>query len=173
MNLGEIPINFEWGYLALNIFHDISLHLELLVKTSEETAVEAAKLDNTVMIQTVGFTLLLADKDQMNRQKLFSQLAKNMYDVGNMNWKWTKCIAHAQRQFSDLDVQKVVPFLDFCLRFLNEGATSHELNELKMQLSTFKNSLTITNHFGNLKNTLAFQPVAVHIRKFSKPGVLP
>ena len=34
MNLGEIPINFEWGYLALKILHDISLHLELLVESS-------------------------------------------------------------------------------------------------------------------------------------------
>merc|ERR1740129_1782344 len=49
MNLGEVPINFEWGHLALNIHHDISLHLELLVKhlalckkTSEEISVEVA-----------------------------------------------------------------------------------------------------------------------------------
>ena len=55
-------------------------------------------------------------------------------------------------------MQIVVPFLEFCLRFLNEGAASQELNELQMQLLTFKNSLTISNHFGALKNTLAFQP---------------
>ena len=166
MNLGEIPFNFDWGHLALNIHHDISLHLELLVthlelckKPSEEIEDGVAKLNGCTMIEIVAFTLLLADKDLMNRKKLFSQLTKKMYDVGNINCKWTKCIMYAQRQFSNLDVQIVVPFLEFCLRFLNEGAASQENNELKMQLSTFKNSLRISNHFAALKNTLAFQPI--------------
>ena len=165
MNIVEIPINFEWGHLALNIHYDISLHLELLVKhlalckkMSEKISVEVAKLNGNTMIEIVGITLLLADKDQLNRQKLFCQLAKKMHDIGNINCKWTKCITYAQRQFEFSDVQIVVPFLEFCLRFLNEGAASQELNELQMQLLTFKNSLTISNHFGALKNTLAFQP---------------
>ena len=166
MNLGEIPINFEWGHLTLNIHHDVSLHLKLLVKhlepckkTSEEIAVEAAKLNGCTMIETVGITLLLADKDQMNRQKLFSQLTKKIYGGYQHTIPISNFILTAQRLFSNLDVQKVMPFLDFCLRSFNEGATSNELNVLKVQLSTFKNSLTIMNHFGALKNTLAFQPV--------------
>ena len=159
MNLGEIPINFEWGYLALNIFHDISLHLELLMKTSEEIAVEAAKLDNRVMIQTVGFTLLLVDNDQMNRQKLFSQLTKKIYGGNWHTIPISNFILSAQRLFSNLNVQKVMPFLEFCLRSSIRSSTSRELNVFKVQLSTFKNSLTIINHFGALKNTLAFQPV--------------
>ena len=133
-------------------------HLALCKKTSEEISVEVAKLNGNTMIEIVGITLLLADKDQLNRQKLFCQLAKKMHDIGNINCKWTKCITYAQRQFEFSDVQIVVPFLEFCLRFLNEGAASQELNELQMQLLTFKNSLTISNHFGALKNTLAFQP---------------
>ena len=160
MNLGEIPFNFEWGHLALNIHHDISLHLELLVlykKTSEEIR----QLNGRIIIGIVGITLLLADEDQMNRQKLFSQLAKKLYVVGHVNLKWTKPIVCAIRKFPRLDVQKIVPFLEFCIRFSNEGAASQEFDdsdELKMQLSTYKNSLTISNHFGALKNTLAFQP---------------
>jgi hypothetical protein len=163
MNFGEIPLNSEWGHLALNIHHDINLHLELLVehlrlykKTSGEIAVEVADFNGRVIIGIVGITLLLADEDQMNRQKLFSQLTKKIYEVGNVNLEWTKAIACAIRKFSRLDVQKVVPFLEFWLRFLNEGATSQEHNELKMKLLTFKNSLTISNHFGALKNTLTF-----------------
>ena len=73
-------------------------------------------------------------------------------------------ILSAQRNYSNLDMQKVMPFLEFSLRRLNKRATpnevylANELNEVKVQLSTFKNSLTIMNHFSNLKNTLAFQP---------------
>ena len=176
MNLGELPSNFEWGYLALNILHDITLHLELLLKTlnktSEEIADAAAKLYNHDMMEIVGITLLLADNDHLNRENLFSQLTKKIYG-GNWHMDVFNVILSAQRNFLNLDVQKVMPFLDFCLRSFNEGATSNKLNVLKVPLSRLKNSLTITNHFGNLKNTLAFQPVAVHNRKFCKPGELP
>jgi len=154
MSLDEVPINLEWGYLALNIHHDINLHLGLLDRTSEEIA---AKLNGS-MIEITGVTLLLADKDQINRHKLFSQLKKKMCGVENQYI--FKIISFAQRGFSNLILQKVMPFLEFCLRSLNGGATSHEFNESKVQLSTFKNSLTIMNCFGDLKNTLAFQPKA-------------
>ena len=161
MNLGEIPINFEWGYLALKIFHDISLHLELLFRseeTSEEIAVEAEKFNGQNMADAVGITLLLADNDHLNRENLFSQLTQKIYE----NWHdddvhIVAFILYAQRRFSTtLDVQKVKPFLDFCLRYFNEGAisgaTSIDLNVLKVQVSTFKNSVTIMNHFGALKH---------------------
>ena len=83
-----------------------------------------------------------------------------MVEIGTCILFMAKIILGVQRKFSNLDVQKVMPFLDFCLRMKtrNEGATSNELNVLKVRLSTFKNSLTIMNQFGALKNTLAFQP---------------
>jgi len=159
LNLCEIPISFQWGYLALNIFLDINLHLELLVETlresSVEIAVKAAKLNESVVVNITGITLLLADKDQMNRKKLFSRMT-NCYGG---SWHMSLFISNAQRHFSNLDVQKVMPFLEFCFRSLNEGATSHELNVSKVELSTFKNSLIISKYFGALQNTLAFQPV--------------
>jgi len=159
LNLSEIPISFQWGYLALNIFLDINKHLELFVETLRETSVEiavkASKLNESMVVNITGITLLLADQDQMNRQKLFSRMT-NCY--GGL-WHMSLFISHAQRQFSNLDVQKVMSFLEFCFRSLNEGATSHELNVSKVELSTFKNSLIIMNHFGALKNTLAFQPI--------------
>ena len=161
LNLCEIPMEwrFEWGYLALNILLDINSHLELLVETlreaSVEIAVKASKFNESVVTNITGISLLLADQDQMNRQKLFSRMTKC---YGGL-WHMSLFISHAQRKFSNLDVQKVMPFLEFCFRSLNEGATSHELNVSKVELSTFKNSLTIMNHFGALKNTLAFQPI--------------
>ena len=109
-------------------------------------------------VDITGITLLLADKDLMNRQKLFSQLKIKIYGG---NWLITEEISHAQRRFSNLDVDKVMPFVEFCLRSLNEGATSHELNGSKVQLSTFKNSLKIMKQFGDSEKTLSFQPVEI------------
>jgi hypothetical protein len=80
----------------------------------------------------------------MNRQNLFSQLTKKIYDE---NWPIFIYISSAQRQYPNLDVQKLMPFLEFCLRSFNEGATSHRVNVLRVQLTTFKNSLAIMNHF--------------------------
>ena len=161
LNLCDIPISFEWGYLALNILQDYSLHLKMLEATylemSEETsadiAVEAVNIINGLAIEIIGLTLLLADEDSLNREYLFSRLQNQYGGNGYIGMS----ILSAQRTFSNLDVQKVMPFLEFLLRSLSKRATSNELNELKVQLSTFKNSLTIMNHFGNLKNTLAFQ----------------
>ena len=174
LNLCESPISFEWGYLALNIFLDINLHLELLVETlaetSEEITVKASKFNESVVVNITGITLLLADQDQMNRQKLFSRMTKC---YGGL-WHMSLFILNAQRKFSNLDVQKVMHFLEFCFRSFNEGATSHELNVSKVELSTFKNSLTIMNHFGALKNTLAFQPIipnGCHIATETESGL--
>jgi hypothetical protein len=101
----------------------------------------------------------MADKDQMNRQKLFSQLTKKIYGGNRHTIPISNFILTAQRLFSNLDVHKVMSFLEFCLRSSIRSSTSHDLNVFKLQLSTFKNSITIMNHFGGLKNTLAFQPV--------------
>merc|ERR1739844_657030 len=111
------------------------------------------------MVVIIGFTLLLADRDHSNRHNLFSQLKIMICDENRHMSDMIKLISFARRQFPDLDVQKVISFLDFCLRSLNECATSHEGNEIKMHLSTFKNSLTITKCFSALQSTLAFQPV--------------
>ena len=173
LNLCDIPISFEWGYLALDILQDYRLHLEMLEKTSlemleeisEEIVVPEANIQlpniiNGVAIEITGLTLLLAGEDNLNREKLFSQLFQQYGGNGYIGMS----ILSAQRNYSNLDVQKVMPFLEFSLRRLNKRATpnevylANELNEVKVQLSTFKNSLTIMNHFSNLKNTLAFQP---------------
>ena len=55
MNLSEIPINFEWGHLALKILHDISLHLDLLEKTLVETSKAiAVNIKNAMMVDITG-----------------------------------------------------------------------------------------------------------------------
>ena len=131
MNLSEIPINFEWGHLALKILSDISLHLELLVETSKEIALEAAQIEHDVRVDITGITLLLADKDLLSRRKLFLQLKNKTF--GEI-WLITKQISLAQKRYSNLDVDKGMPFVEFCLRSLNECATSHELVLLPISL---------------------------------------
>ena len=71
-------------------------------------------------------------------------------------------IGQAQKANNKIDGRKVMPFILFCLKSLNEnvgdtgpepslanlpGANSHENVGLKMQFLTLKNSLVIVNHF--------------------------
>ena len=97
-----------------------------------------------IRIKILRSALLLADKDHMNRQNIFAQLKEKIYFE---NWPLFIYILSAKRQYFNLDVQKFMLFLEFCLKSFNEGATSHEVNVLRVQLTTFKNSLAIMNHF--------------------------
>ena len=155
MSLGEICKSFEWGHLALNILNDIHLHLDLWLNFSRKQAFDLAQYFNKVLTDIIGLTLILADKDYLNREHLFSQLSKKMekevgdifrYISGALKSVSLECMS-AQRCFSNLDVQKVIPFLEFWLRSLNRGPTSIEPTKLKVELATFKNSLAIMNHF--------------------------
>ena len=71
-------------------------------------------------------------------------------------------IGQAQKANDTIDGRKVMPFIKFCLKSLDEnvgntepgpslanlpGANSHENVRLKMQFLTLKNSLVIVNHF--------------------------
>ena len=62
-------------------------------------------------------------------------------------------IAESLRTNDKLDVQKVMPFVHFCLKSLNgnvrdiEGANSDNNVDIKVQLMALKNSLSIMNHF--------------------------
>ena len=155
MNLNGICRSFEWGHLALNVLNAIHLHLDLWLNFSRKQAFDLAQYFNKVLTDIIGLTLILADKDYLNREHLFSQLAKKMEkEVGDicryissaLKSVSLECMS-AQRCYSNLDVQKVVPFLEFWLRSLNRGATSIEPTKLKVELATFKNSLAIMSHF--------------------------
>ena len=67
--------------------------------------------------------------------------------------KFSYYVAAAQRKNDKINLQKVIPFIQFCLKSLDkkggatEGANSHENVGLKMQFLTLKNSLVIVNHF--------------------------
>ena len=137
---------------------------ECHVTTAGRNRVKAAKINESVVVYITGMTLFLADKDQMNRQELFSQLTKNIYGGIWYTIPVSNFILSAQRLFSNLDVQKVMPFIEFCLRSSIRSSTSHELNVFKVQLSTFKNSLKIMKQFGDSKKTMTFQPVETELK---------
>ena len=68
-------------------------------------------------------------------------------------------VAAAQRENDKITFQKVMPFIQFCLKSLDEkpkgplyrtyldGSNSYENVDLKLQFVTLKNSLTIMHHF--------------------------
>ena len=82
-----------------------------------------------------------------------------MIDRNNVSWY----IAESLRTNDKLDVLIVMPFIQFCLKSLNENrveitrispfsidtewVNSRENLDLRMQFLTLKNSLTIMNHF--------------------------
>ena len=147
MNFDEIPVNLEWGHLVLNILLQVHLdycRIEEIAVEMEGSAETAENNIGIIRIEILRSALLLADKDHMNRQNLFAVLKEKIYFE---KWPLFIYILSAQRQNLNLDVQKVMPFLEFCLKSFNEGATSHEVNVLRVQLTTFKNSLAIMNHF--------------------------
>ena len=147
MNFDETPVNLEWGHLVLNILLQVHLdycRIEEIAVEMEGSAETAENNIGLIRIQILRSALILADKDHMNRQNLFAVLKEKIYFE---KWPLFIYILSAQRQNLNLDVQKVMPFLEFCLKSFNEGATSHEVHVSRVQLTTFKNSLAIMNHF--------------------------
>ena len=55
-------------------------------------------------------------------------------------------VAAVQRANDKINLQKVMPFIQFCLKSLDEGANSLENINLRMQFVMLKNSLMIVNH---------------------------
>ena len=163
--------NFVWGHMALKIVNDILLHVKFEMD-------EVYFLINDLLLDAICMTLLLADLDNSNRNDLFLQLGQKLF-LGHKHFKpliskknvvfW---IAKAQGENDKLDVQIVMPFIEFCLKSLkenvneneNEGANFDENIELKVQLKTLKNSLTITNRFK--KNSIKEESLNKRIHQF-------
>ena len=67
-----------------------------------------------------------------------------LIDKSKVSWY----IAESLRTNDKLDVQKVMPFIQFCLKFLdNEGANSSQNVDLRLKFLMLKNNLIIRNHF--------------------------
>ena len=116
-------------------------------------------------------TLLLADQNHLKRENLFSTLFISIRFVLTNMKNISYYVAAAQRENANINLQRVMPFIQFCLKSLEkegansnenvdlavefvtkkslveEGAMSNENADLRLQFVTLKNSLTIMNHF--------------------------
>ena len=90
-----------------------------------------------------------ADSEKSDAEDTDSECCVALIDKKKVSWY----IAESLRTNDKLDAQKVMPFIQFCLKSLdenvsdNEGANSENNVDIKVQLMTLKNSLSIMNHF--------------------------
>ena len=121
-------------------------------------------------------TLLLADCDYSKRKNLFPFLASNLLygldaqlmiveeredlvQYSGLEKNASFYILEALRTNEKLDAEKVMPFIDFCLKsvrgekklflmptLLDFDGNFYGENGLKLQLLTLKNSLAVANH---------------------------
>ena len=160
--------NLSWGNLSLKVHVDIVKHLKLDMEIKEIREIkEVLKTDSgisavdycPIVRDTISTTLLLADQNPLNRADLFSNLFKLLFasnevqpEVGILLMTTMKnfsyYVAAAQRKNDKVNSQRVMPFIQFCLKSLDEeGANSDENVDLKLQFVMLKNSLMIINHF--------------------------
>ena len=87
------------------------------------------------------------DTEKTETKNTNAEYSDTLIDRNNVSWY----IAESLRTNDKLDVLKVMPFIQFCLKSLNvsgnEGANSDNNVDIKVQLMTLKNSLSIMNLF--------------------------
>ena len=171
-----------WGHLSWTIYVDIVKHTFVHLKFKEQNDLvgndivlrleQISEIElpvDRILCDTISTALLLADHDYSNRAEIFETLFTTLFSssqcgillmnsVKNISYH----IGQAQKANDKIDGRKVMPFIQFCLKSLNEnvgdngpgpsldnlpGANSQENVGLKMQFLTLKNSLVIVNHF--------------------------
>ena len=152
-------INLTWGNFSLKVYFNIVNNLLHLTKLDMECKKRFGIIDNGISItdycplvirpacDTISTALLLADQDPVNRENLFSTLFIQIRllqacEMKNVSYY----VAAVQRANDKINLQKVMPFIQFCLKSLDEGANSLENINLRMQFVMLKNSLMIVNH---------------------------
>ena len=89
------------------------------------------------------------DSEKTDTEDTDPEHSDTLIDKNKVSWY----IAESLRTNDRLDVLKVMPFIQFCLKSLDEnisaieGADSDNNVDIKVQLMTLKNSLSIMNHF--------------------------
>ena len=163
------PSNMTWGNVSFKVYCDILYHSRIHLKLngqcdteiSDEDISAFAKFVNKVLNATISAALLLADNDHLRRAEIFSTLFKVLFSsehgilmIGGIK-KISYYITEIQQANNNIDGKRVMPFIQFCLKSLNENGVdtewanilTHENLDLRMQFLTLKNSLTIMNHF--------------------------
>ena len=163
------PSNMTWGNISLKVYYDIVQHIRIYFKLedqnenntilSDDHITAVVKLINEVLHDTISTALLLADNDHLRRAEIFSTLFQVLFSsedgvlmIGGTK-KISCYITEIQQANNNIDGKRVMNFILFCLKSLNENggdtewANSQENLDLRMQFLTLKNSLTIMNHF--------------------------
>ena len=116
-----------------------SLYLQLAKKLFFLTDAEDTNTEDTDTEKT--------DTEKTETKNTNAEYSDTLIDRNNVSWY----IAESLRTNDKLDVLKVMPFIQFCLKSLNvsgiEGANSDNNVDIKVQLMTLKNSLSIIHHF--------------------------
>ena len=165
-HLCPCAIKLIWGNLSLKVLIDIINDIVQNLKVSTQLKkhfgiIEDMKIriEDSIVCDAISMTILLADQNHLIRSNLFSTLfTSTRFLLTNMK-NISYYVAAAQRENDKITFQKVMPFIQFCLKSLDEepkgplyrtyldGSNSYENVGLKLQFVTLKNSLTIMHHF--------------------------
>ena len=115
----------------------------LLLPDTEDTDTDAGYTD------TEDTDTEDTDSENTDTEDTDSEHSGTLIDKNKVSWY----IAESLRTNNKLDVLKVMPFIQFCLKSLDEnvsaieGAASDNNVDVKVQLMTLKNSWSIMHHF--------------------------
>ena len=144
--------NQTWSNLSLDVCFDILKHIKVIIENKEKYRYFIFDLLNVnpIVGDAISMTLLLADRNHLKRENLFSNLfllIRSLIADPNMK-NISYYVAEAQRENDKINLQKVMPFIQFCLKSLDkEGASYNENIDLKLKFVMLKNNLIVMNHF--------------------------
>ena len=118
----------------------------LLLPDTEDTDTEDTDTEDT---DTEDTDTKDTDSEKTDTEDTDSECNGALIDKSKVSWY----IAESLRTNDKLDVPKVMPFIQFCIKSLDgnvsdmDGANADNNVDIKVQLMTLKNSLSIMNHF--------------------------
>ena len=143
--------NQTWANLSLDVCLDILKHIKLIIN-QEKCNIDISGV-HPIVLDAISITFLLADQNHLNRENLFSNLflsiRPSLTNQAGPNMKSISYyVAEAQRKNDKINLKKVMPFIQFCLKSLDkEGANSNENVDLRLKFVMLKNNLIVKNHF--------------------------
>ena len=140
--------NLTWGNLSLEMYLDILKQFKIITEYRDKCGMIKGGIEHMVVRDSISMTLLLADQNHLKRENLFSTLFISIRFVLTKMKNISYYVTAAQRENANINLQRVMPFIQFCIKSLEkEGANSNENADLRWQFVTLRNSLIIMNHF--------------------------
>ena len=137
--------------VLIDIINDIVQNLKVSTQLKKHFGIiedMKIRIEDSIVCDAISMTILLADQNHLIRSNLFSTLFTSIrFLLTNMK-NISYYVAAAQRENDKINLQKVMPFIQFCLKSLdNEGANSSQNVDLRSKFLMLKNNLIIRNHF--------------------------